>query len=109
MTGITTAPAATGRIVISGLRRGTAGYEAGFNVDDEVIAVNGYRVRAEQWPSRLDNYKPGTVVDVLVARRDKLMTVQLPIVAEKAQSWQLEARSDASEEQKARLKAWVRE
>jgi len=109
LTGMATAPAARGRIVISGLRRGTAAYDAGFNVDDEVIAVNGYRVRAEQWPSRLDNYKPGTVVDVLVARRDKLMTLQLPIVAEKAQSWQMEVKPDASDEQKARLKAWMRE
>lgn len=109
LTGITTSAAVPGRVVISGLRRGTAAYDAGFNVDDEILAVNGYRVRPEQWPAHLDNYKPGTTVEVLISRRDKLMTLQLPLVADKPQSWTLEPRSDASDEQKARLKAWMRE
>jgi predicted metalloprotease with PDZ domain len=46
------------------LRRGTATYNAGFNVNDEVIGVHSYRVRAEQWPAHLENYKPGQTVDV---------------------------------------------
>lgn len=108
LTGVT-ASTAGGRIVVTGLRRGTAAYDAGFNVDDEILAVNDYRVRAEQWPSRLDNYKPGQTVDVLIARREKLMTLKLPIVADKPASWALEVKPDATEEQKARVKAWLRE
>jgi predicted metalloprotease with PDZ domain len=108
LTGIAAATAG-GRIVVSGLRRGTPGYDAGFNVNDEILAVNGYRVRAEQWPSRLDNYKPGETVAVLLARRDKLMTLKLPIASEKPRTWTLEARADASDEQKAHLKALMRE
>lgn len=108
LTGIN-ANTAAGRIQITGLRRGTPAYNAGFNVNDEILAVNGYRVRAEQWPSRLDNYKPGQTVDVLIARRDELMTLKLPIAADKAASWTLEAKPDATDEQKARVKAWLRE
>jgi predicted metalloprotease with PDZ domain len=107
-TGIT-ARTENGRIVVTGLRRGTAGYDAGINVDDEILAVNGYRVRAEQWPARLDNYKAGETVELLVARRDRLMTFKLPVVAEKPQAWTFEVRQDASDEQKAHLRAWLRE
>lgn len=108
LTGVT-ATTAVGRILVTGLRRGTPAYSAGFNVNDEILAVNGYRVRADQWPTRLDNYKAGQTVDVLIARRDQLMTLKLPIVADKPVSWALEARPDATDEQKARVKAWLRE
>ncbi len=107
LTGITAANS-TGRNVITGLRRGTPAYDAGFNVDDEIIAVNGYRVRAEQWPSHLENYKPGATVQVLIARRDKLMTIPLTLAADQPQSWTLEPKPDATAEQKAHLAAWTR-
>lgn len=108
VTGVT-AGTTGGRIVVSRLQRGTAAYDAGLNVDDEILAVNGYRVRAEQWPSRLDNYKAGDTVELLVARRDKLMTLKMPIVADEAKSWALEVKPDASDEQKAHLKSWLQE
>lgn len=108
VTGVT-AGTTGGRIVVTRLQRGTAAYDAGLNVDDEILAVNGYRVRAEQWPSRLDNYKAGDTVELLVARRDKLMTLKMPIVADEAKSWALEVKPDASDEQKAHLKSWLRE
>ena len=109
VTGISVSANTPGRIVISGLRRGTPAYEAGFNVDDEILAVNGFRVRPEQWPAQLENYKPGTVAEVLVARRDQLMTLKLPLEARTPESWTLEVRPEATEEQKARLAAWVSE
>lgn len=108
VTGITVNQNTPGRIVISGLWRGTPAYEAGFNVDDEILAVNGFRVRAEQWPSHLDNYKPGTTVEVLIARRDQLMTLRLPLEARTPESWTLEPRPEATEEQKARLASWLK-
>ncbi|MBN9658145.1 MAG: M61 family metallopeptidase [Acidobacteria bacterium] len=108
LTGVT-AGTTGGRIVVSRLQRGTAAYDAGLNVDDEILAVNGYRVRAEQWPSRLDNYKAGDTVELLVARRDKLMTFKMPIVADEPKSWALEVKPEASDEQKAHLKDWLRQ
>lgn len=107
VTGISVSANTPGRIVISGLRRGTPGYDAGFNVGDEILAVNGFRVRPEQWPGHLENYRPGTTVDVLIARREQLMTLKLPLEARTPESWTLEVRPDATEEQKARLAAWL--
>lgn len=107
-TGLTTR-VDNGRIVVSQVRRATPGADAGINVNDEILAVNDYRVRAEQWPARLESYKPGDMVAVLVARRDQLMRFDLRLEADKSPGWQVEVRQDATPEQKAHLKAWLRE
>ncbi len=48
-------------------------------------------------------------MEVLIARRDQLMTLKLRLAAGKPASWTLEAKPDATDEQKARVKAWLRE
>ena len=48
-----------GRLLVAGVRRGTPGYGAGFNVGDEILAIDDYRVLPEAWRSRLDLYAAG--------------------------------------------------
>jgi predicted metalloprotease with PDZ domain len=98
-----------GRLIVTAVERSTPGERAGINVDDEILAVSGYRVRPEQWPSRLENYKPGEPVEVLVARHEKLITLPLVITQDKPAAWSLEVRPDATPDQKARLAAWLKE
>ena len=62
-----------GRLLVAGVRRGTPGYEAGFNVGDEILAIGDYRVGPEAWRQRLDLYRAGDAVTILVARRERLM------------------------------------
>jgi predicted metalloprotease with PDZ domain len=95
-----------GRLLVTEVRRGTPGFEAGFNVDDEVLALGDFRVRPEQWDSRMEQYKAGERLSVLVARRDRLVRLEATLAAE-PKKWRLEPRPDASEEQKARLRAWL--
>ena len=98
-----------GRLLIESVVRDTPGEEAGLNVGDEILAVNGYRLKPEQWPSRLESYKPGEAVKLLVAHRDRLQEVNFVVTADNPVSWQLEARPDATNAQKSHLKAWLRE
>ena len=97
-----------GRIVVTGLPRGMTGYGSGLNTDDEILAVNGYRVRAEQWPLRLEDYQPGGTVELLVARRDHLTTLKLLLGSAQREEWTFEVRPDSTPEQKQRLKDWLR-
>ena len=80
----------SGRLVVTQVRRGTPGYEAGLNVDDEILAFDDYRVRADRLESRLEQYRPGDRVTLLVARREQLMKVEVTLGAEPAKSWRLE-------------------
>jgi predicted metalloprotease with PDZ domain len=104
-----TVSAGTERIVVTRIQRDTPAWTAGLNVNDEIIAVNDYRLRPGQWPARLDYYKDHKQVKLLIARRDLLMTIDLPIALETPPSWTLEAAPNATAEQKARLKALLRQ
>jgi predicted metalloprotease with PDZ domain len=95
-----------GRLVVAQVRRGTPAYTAGVSADDEILALGGFRVRPDQWEGRLESYKAGETVELLVARRDRLVT--LPVTLGKAPvPRRLEVRPDATAEQKQRLAAWL--
>jgi predicted metalloprotease with PDZ domain len=94
-----------GRLVITSVRRGTPGIDAGLNVDDEIIAIDDVRVRADGLAARLDQYKPGDKVALLVARRDRLMKIDLTLGAEPGRTWRLESLPNATAEQTAHLNA----
>jgi predicted metalloprotease with PDZ domain len=94
-----------GRLIVTSVRRGTPGLEAGLNVDDEILAIDDVRVRADGLAARLDQYKPGDRIAVLLARRDRLMKLDVTLGADPGRPWRLEARPDATEEQKARFTA----
>lgn len=96
-----------GRALAMRIRRGTPAYEAGLNVDDELIAIGDFRVRADQIANRLQSYTPGQTVSLLVARREQLMRLDLTLGAEPPRGWQVEVKPDATAEQQARLKAWL--
>jgi predicted metalloprotease with PDZ domain len=96
-----------GRLVISQVRRDTPAAAAGLNVDDEVIAIDDFRVRADQLAQRLENYKPGDQVRLLVARRDQLMTFQMELGTEPAREWRLEVNPAATETQQRQRDRWI--
>jgi predicted metalloprotease with PDZ domain len=96
-----------GRLVVSQVRRGTPAYSAGLNVDDEIVAIDDFRVRADQLNARLDQYKPGDRVTVLVARREQLRRLEVTFGAEPARQWRLEADPAASETQQRQRTAWL--
>ena len=97
----------SGRLVVTSVRRGTPAIEAGLNVDDEILAIDDVRVRADGLAARLDQYKPGDKISVLVARRDKLTKIDVTLGAEPGRAWRLEMSPTATAEQKARLTAWI--
>ena len=79
-----------GRLVVTQVRRGTPGYEAGLNVDDEILALDDYRVRADRLENRLEQYGPGDRVTVLLARREQLMKLNVELGTEPPKIWRLE-------------------
>jgi predicted metalloprotease with PDZ domain len=94
-----------GRLLVSQVRRGTPGYDAGINVDDEIVALGDFRVRADGWAASMDRYQPGQRISVLVARRDQLMRLDATFGREPADQWRLEISPDATAEQRQHLTA----
>jgi len=96
-----------GRLVITRVPRETPAYNSGLSVDDEILAIGDFRVRADQLSSRLENYRPGDKVSILVARRDELMRFDVTLGEEPAKL-QIEVKPEAAAEQKSHLEAWMK-
>ncbi|MCA9311179.1 MAG: PDZ domain-containing protein, partial [Phycisphaerales bacterium] len=97
-----------GRLFVTEVRRGTPALDAGLNVDDEILAINGFRVAPSALDDRLARYRPGTKLEVLMSRREKLETLSITATAKPRESWKLEVDPAAPEMTKARRAAWLR-
>jgi predicted metalloprotease with PDZ domain len=98
-----------GRLMVNQVKRGTPGYEAGFNVGDEIIAIGDDRVPADQWSKRMEYFTAGEKVSILISRRDRLQRLDATFGQEPIRLWGLEANPEATAAQKANRKAWIGE
>ncbi len=97
-----------GRLMVQEVKRGTPAYDAGLNVEDEILGLGDYRVTPDQWKDRLKVYRPGETVEILVARRDRLVRLPATFAAKPKTRWKLAVDPKATPEQKAHLEAWLR-
>jgi len=105
--GITTRNDA-GRLLISQVRRDSPGMKAGLNVDDEILAIDDFRVRADRLDDRLQQYRAGDKVTMLVARREQLMRLEVTLDREGGRSWRLELAPGAGSQQTQQLNRWLK-
>jgi predicted metalloprotease with PDZ domain len=96
-----------GRLLVSQVRRDTPAMAAGLNVDDEIIAIGDYRVRADRLDNRLDQYRPGDTVTLLVARREQLLRLEVTFGTEPPRAWRLEVNPSASDAQQSSRGRWL--
>lgn len=92
---------------ISSITAGGSAYESGLNVNDEIIAINEYRVD-NNISDILSEYKVGDKVEVLIARDNIMKTIQLELLPSTSSTIILEAQSELSDAQKTNLKAWLK-
>jgi predicted metalloprotease with PDZ domain len=95
-------------LIVTQVKRGTPAFKAGVNVDDELIAIDDLRVRADRWEQRLEQYFPGERVHLLVARRERLLELPLTFGAEPSRMWRLEVDPIATPVQIGRLNSWLK-
>ncbi len=94
-------------LIVTRVLRDTPAYNAGVNVDDEILAIDEFRVRTEQLNNRLEEYCPGETISLLVARRGQLMRHNVMLGVEPVKQWVLEVAPAVSEVQKERLATWL--
>lgn len=95
----------SGRVVVSRVVRDGPAWTAGVNPGDELIALGGYRLG--DLGDRLRQYRPGTELELLLARRERLVTLPIVLGAPPIEKWRLEADPKASAAQKSRREAWL--
>jgi len=98
-----------GRLIIAGIARDTPAYGSGLSVEDEIIAIDDFRVRAGGLGPRLEQYRPGDRIELLIARRDALRRYAATLGAVPRATWTLEPDPGATAEQIARRREWIGE
>ena len=96
-----------GGSVVQTIQRGTPAEVAGFNVDDEVLAINGYRVSAGGWSRQMGRFHEGDEVEVLISRRGKLRTLTVTLEKDPGKSWSLSRKTKAETIQTKHFEAWM--
>ena len=98
---------ADGRRLVAQVRRDTPGYVAGFNVGDEILGINDYRVLPAEWNDRVSQTPPGTDISVLVSRRGALMRLAVAVDSRPSEHWDLTPVAEASAVQERQRESWL--
>ncbi|MEE2792137.1 MAG: PDZ domain-containing protein [Acidobacteriota bacterium] len=98
---------ASGRLLVGEVLRDTPGYEAGFNVDDELLAIDAHRVLPNQWNERITQATPGSELVVLVSRRGELRPIHVEVGTRPANRWQLQFTEEPTLSQQRHRQAWL--
>jgi predicted metalloprotease with PDZ domain len=96
-----------GRLIVTQVQRNSPADAFGLNVDDEILAIDDFRVRADRLDNRLEQYKSGDKVTFLVARREQLVRIPVTFATEPAKGWRLDVNPSATEMQRRMLDAWL--
>jgi len=72
----------SGSVYVTRVDRDSPAWEAGLNVDDEVIAIGGRRVHADNHQSILHWFAPGDHATFLVARSGEVLELDIDFVAD---------------------------
>ncbi|ADO71103.1 M61 family metallopeptidase [Stigmatella aurantiaca] len=81
--------------------------EAGLTPEDELVALDGYKVDAANLLSRCEDKRPGDTVRLTVFRRDKLMEFSVVLGQKPADAIYLTRVDKLSDAQKAAFQSWL--
>lgn len=81
--------------------------QAGIAPGDEILAINGFRVTAEQLNERLKDYQPGDQIHLTVFHRDQLKTLEVTLAEPTPDQFRLQPVAAASDRQQALFQGWL--
>jgi predicted metalloprotease with PDZ domain len=96
-----------GRTVVRAVHADCPAFAAGGIADDEVVAMNGRRLRAADLDDRLDRIEPGETVSLHIMRRDALRVIEMTATGRHRGDWIIEEMDEMSDAQAAALEAWL--
>jgi len=80
---------------------------AGISPDDELLALNGIRVTAEQLPERLKDYQANDMIELSVFHQDVLKTVQLQLAISQPSRYEVVRIPNPSDRQVQNIVGWL--
>ena len=99
-----------GKLTVKRVSRGTCAYEHGLNVNDELIAINGYRISSKDDVAKLlRGKKAHDRIEVMISRNGEIQTLPIELAHKKDVAYKLVPIESATDAQKALYKKWLRD
>ncbi len=96
-----------GSTLIKFVAANSAAQQAGLDPGDQLLALNGFRVSAEQLPERLKDYQPGDTVQLTVFHQDQLQTHTLKLAEPPPDCYSLQSVETPSTNQQELFGNWL--
>ncbi|MEO1614748.1 MAG: hypothetical protein AAFV88_02800 [Planctomycetota bacterium] len=91
---------------ISKLTENAPGFQAGLVTDDEILAINGFRLRTPL-SKHLAQFQVGDHIEILLDRKGELLKRTATLGKKPTQSWKLKSAAKPSDDQKSHRKNWL--
>ena len=102
-----TAQTENGRESIKFVEAGSPAQVGGIDAGDELLAIDGFRVKAEQLSDRLHNYQPGNTIQMTVFHQDELCTRLVTLADPRPSSYKVIPVQQPDDTQKQNLIEWL--
>ncbi|MBI3193555.1 MAG: M61 family metallopeptidase [Ignavibacteriae bacterium] len=96
-----------GRTTVSQLSAGSPAYNAGVDAGDEVVALNGFRIRPADLSERVKDLPVGESITLTIMRGDKLRTIEVKLEAGPLLNYKLNKVKEPTELQKEIYEKWL--
>ena len=96
-----------GKDIIKFVAANSPAQVAGISPDDELLALNGIRVTAEQLPERLKDYQANDMIELSLFHQDVLKTVQLQLAISQPSRYEVVRIPNPSDRQVQNIVGWL--
>ncbi len=96
-----------GRCQIKFVASDSPAEQAGLMIGDEIVALNGLRVSADNFSRRLATYQAGQVLELTIFHDDQLQSFSLTLAEPQPQSYNLRPAATVTSEQRDRFQRWL--
>ncbi|PSF38168.1 peptidase M61 [Aphanothece hegewaldii CCALA 016] len=98
-----------GKEIIKFVEIGSPSQIAGINTEDELLAIDGFRVSGDQISDRLKDYQENDIIQITVFHQDELRTLPVKLAASQPLRYELVRIQNPSDSQKQNFLEWVRQ
>lgn len=95
-----------GDAVVSAVRSDGPAFAAGLIAEDQIVAINGKRVRGSDFAPRIRKLKPGEEVTLTYFRRDELRTITLTLAGKPRGELKITKVKSPTPDQRAMFESW---
>ena len=99
------------RLTIRQVQKGTPAYEFGLNANDQIVALDGYRIAAtdsvRDFTTQIENKKPGDKVRLTYFRFDKLRETEITLGGRVKPDYKLVPIENPTEDQRRLYREYV--